>query len=266
MNGTAVLCSNPPIQGRYAHRDPSIWCCSNYKLLHDESSQTLPENSSIPNIMCQLTSHEYPHFQQGLQQPHLCVSSTGQNQNECCSHERNGGTLLRWLPTDPLSTPPGFWFERSEQAATENRGQISSYLAVLSGSQFCVHILSVSICRLTAYFIRWDRAGAIVTQSFNYLKQPHILADFFWWYSHLDCHQQGYDLTVSVPSNEEIKQAMLYECHLQNANPAHRKFCKLMVPECDNPDQEHPFLISSPPYYASHSPFLWPLMGFWLLT
>jgi hypothetical protein len=163
---------------------------------------------------------------------------------------------------DPLSAPPGFRFERPEQAATENRGQIGSYSAALSGSQFRVHILSVSICGPTARFIRWDRAGAIVTRSFNYLKQPHILADFFWRYSHLDRHQQGYDLTVSVPSNEEIKQAMLYECRLRNANPAHREFRKLMVPERDNPDQEHPFLISSPPYYASRSPFSRATRGF----
>ncbi|KAF8958762.1 hypothetical protein BDZ97DRAFT_1634167, partial [Flammula alnicola] len=96
-------------------------------------------------------------------------------------------------PEDPLFVPPGFQFERAEQAATENRGQIGSYSAALSGSQFRVQVLSVSICGPTARFIRWDRTGAIVTRSFNYLKQPHILADFFWRYSHLDRRQQGYD-------------------------------------------------------------------------
>jgi hypothetical protein len=48
-------------------------------------------------------------------------------------------------PGDPFSVPPGFLFECSEQVPVENRGQIASYAAALSGSQFRVHLFSVSL-------------------------------------------------------------------------------------------------------------------------
>jgi hypothetical protein len=47
-------------------------------------------------------------------------------------------------------------------------------------------------------FIRWDRAGAIVSESFDYIKSPHILVQFFWNYARLPSDRRGYDSTVSA--------------------------------------------------------------------
>ena len=46
---------------------------------------------------------------------------------------------------EPILRTSRFLFERSEQVPVENRGQIASYAATLSGSQFCVHVFSVSL-------------------------------------------------------------------------------------------------------------------------
>ncbi|KAF8157872.1 hypothetical protein B0H34DRAFT_620672, partial [Crassisporium funariophilum] len=98
-------------------------------------------------------------------------------------------------------------FEQQAGEHMKRQGQITSYTAAISGSQFCVHVFSVSICANTALFIRWDRCGAVVSKHFDYLKYPKLLANFFWRYLHLDAHQQGYNSTVSKSSHAEKEEA-----------------------------------------------------------
>jgi len=77
-------------------------------------------------------------------------------------------------PGDPFSVPPGFLLERSE-VRMENRGQIASYAAALSGSQFRVHVYSVSLCEKTAQSActsqdAWD----LTPDSFFLFLLPHV--------------------------------------------------------------------------------------------
>ncbi|KAG2743365.1 hypothetical protein P692DRAFT_20878758 [Suillus brevipes Sb2] len=57
-------------------------------------------------------------------------------------------------------------------------GQITSYAAAQLGAQYRAHAFSVLIVCNRARIIRWDREGAIVTNTFDYNHEPH-LADFF---------------------------------------------------------------------------------------
>ena len=54
-----------------------------------------------------------------------------------------------------------------------------------------------------ARLIRWDRAGAIVSDSFNIRKDPKILCEFFWCFSALSDAGRGYDLTVQPAAPED---------------------------------------------------------------
>lgn len=159
---------------------------------------------------------------------------------------------------DPLSPDQrrnrNFPFERDTEKHMQNRGQIGSYSAALLGSQFRIHLFSVSICGATARFIRWDRTGAVVSRSFNYQRNPELLANFFWRYSHHDRRQQGYDPTITIASAEEIEEARSAFCtHGMKSSD----FRKVMVPSRGNPkpDLEQPFIIPSPPQYDCRSPF-----------
>jgi len=143
----------------------------------------------------------------------------------------------------------------SSEVSRLNRGQLCSYAAAHAGSQFRVHTFTLSICGRSARFIRWDRGGATVTRSFDYIKDPHILAHFFWRYAHLNHSQRGYDTSVSPASPEDLQQIQHVEKHLRKENPAHREFCKVMVPDRSDPEVEKPFIISSPPMYTARSPF-----------
>ena len=163
--------------------------------------------------------------------------------------------------SDPFCDPPDgnerreFRFEKDSNDARLIRGQLVSYAAALAGSQFRVHAFCVLVCGKFARFIRWDRDGATVTERFSYIQYPHLLADFFWRYNHLDPLQQGYDTSVSsINPNESGIQSIYFET-LQKDNPAHRKFCILMVPDRVNAEDEKQFVVSFPPEYTARSPF-----------
>jgi Fungal protein kinase len=125
------------------------------------------------------------------------------------------------------SVPDDFKFENQKEEAQLNRGQLCAYATALAGSQFLLHSFSVSICGNTARFIRWDRAGAIVTQSFNYIEKPELLAGFYWRFSRLSPIQQGFDPTVVQASPEEVNAAT--DIGLSLTEPSHREFRKISV-------------------------------------
>ena len=159
-------------------------------------------------------------------------------------------------PKDPLQPQAeNFRFENVSDISQSNRGQLCSYTAAHAGSQFRVHTFTLSICGRSARFIRWDRSGATVTRSFNYIKEPHVLAHFLWRYAHLNHSQRGYDTSVSPASPEDLQQIQHVEKRLRNENPAHREFRIIMVPDRDDPKVETPFIISYPPKYTARSPF-----------
>jgi hypothetical protein len=89
---------------------------------------------------------------------------------------------------DPLHPKASdFRFENdADDAGLFIRGQLASYAAAHAGCQFRVHIFCVLVCGVYPRFIRC----AIVTRRFNYIKDPHFLANFFWRYDHLDRRRQ----------------------------------------------------------------------------
>ena len=124
-------------------------------------------------------------------------------------------------PKDPLQPQAeNFRFENVSDVSRSNRGQLCSYAAAHAGSQFRVHTFTLSICGRSARFIRWDRGGATVTRSFDYIKEPHILAHFFWRYTHLNHRQRGYDTSVSPAPPLDLQQIRHVEKRLRDDNPA----------------------------------------------
>ncbi|KAH9989993.1 hypothetical protein BJV77DRAFT_920907, partial [Russula vinacea] len=60
-------------------------------------------------------------------------------------------------------------------------GQITLYAAAQLGSQFCTHLYSVFMTVGKARILRWDRSGAIVTDSIDINRAPHLV-EFFHRY------------------------------------------------------------------------------------
>jgi hypothetical protein len=119
------------------------------------------------------------------------------------------------------------------------------------GCHFRFHAFTVLICGKFARLICWDHDGATVTRRFNYDQRPQTLVDFFWHYAHIDRRQRGYNTSVSSASLDDMQRTQSVENRLQDNNPAHLEFCKVMVPDHSDPEVEKPFIISSPPTYSS---------------
>lgn len=97
-----------------------------------------------------------------------------------------------------------------------NLGQTVSYAVEMCKRQHRYCCYSVSISGPLARFIRWDRAGAIVSRAFNYRERPDILCEFLWCFSQVSDVVRGYDLTVEPATPEqEVSFRNAIEAHLR---------------------------------------------------
>ncbi|KAL0959983.1 hypothetical protein HGRIS_011640 [Hohenbuehelia grisea] len=88
------------------------------------------------------------------------------------------------------------------------REQLISYATKIMTRQHRTHLFTLLILDQEARFIRWDRAGAIVSEAFNYTRNSQPLVDFFW---RLGTHWDslgGLDPTVRLADAAEKALAM----------------------------------------------------------
>ncbi|KAI6035705.1 hypothetical protein EDC04DRAFT_2704481 [Pisolithus marmoratus] len=67
------------------------------------------------------------------------------------------------------------------------------------GNQTKSQITSTAHAHLEPHFprlIRWDHAGAIVTNRFNYVDNSHLLVEFFWRFAHITRGGRGHDASM----------------------------------------------------------------------
>lgn len=79
-------------------------------------------------------------------------------------------------------------------------GQITAYATQILSSQYRTHAFTVLICHNLARLIRWDRAGAIVTEPIYY-NDDSYLHDFLTRYNDALPNIRGHDSTVTPISN-----------------------------------------------------------------
>ena len=90
-----------------------------------------------------------------------------------------------------------------EDTYTRNRGEAAVYTGELCARQFRTHCFSVSIYGTQVRLFRWDRAGVIISEAFDILKNPELLCLFMWRYANATDAQRGYDTSVTRASKEE---------------------------------------------------------------
>ncbi|KAI0077404.1 hypothetical protein K474DRAFT_1595971, partial [Panus rudis PR-1116 ss-1] len=71
--------------------------------------------------------------------------------------------------------------------------QLSTYLCAQFSRQHRMFTFSICIFGRYARFLRIDRSGIVVSEAFNYITNPRILADFLWRYNHLSVSKRGFD-------------------------------------------------------------------------
>ena len=94
-------------------------------------------------------------------------------------------------------------FEQDTQHGRKTRRQIISYAALVFKYQHRAFFFTLLVLGSEARIIRWDRAGAIVTDRFDYVESPEVLQDFFWRFSQLSDEERGIDMTVQPATDDE---------------------------------------------------------------
>ncbi|KDQ59769.1 hypothetical protein JAAARDRAFT_153806 [Jaapia argillacea MUCL 33604] len=97
---------------------------------------------------------------------------------------------------DPFQDGENQPFESDAKTRFDARGQIISYASELAARQHRTDLFTIMILGTDARLLRWDRAGAAVTERFNY-RQDSSLAVFIWRFCHLSMEKQGYDPTAT---------------------------------------------------------------------
>ncbi|KAH9915713.1 hypothetical protein B0H21DRAFT_713571 [Amylocystis lapponica] len=95
--------------------------------------------------------------------------------------------------------------EEAYERAEESLGHHVAYATEACARQHRTFYLSMSLAGTFLRFIRWDRAGAIVSESFDIRAQPEFLCDFLWRFAHASLTERGHDPTLefAAPGDED---------------------------------------------------------------
>ncbi|KAF8056544.1 hypothetical protein FPV67DRAFT_641555 [Lyophyllum atratum] len=118
----------------------------------------------------------------------------------------------------------------------ECRSQLIDYATEWCSRQHRRFAFTVFIGDPYVRFIRWDRAGAVVSEKFDYRKDSRPLLQFLWRFTHADDAGRGRDPTVRRAKPGEAKLA---ENHLSQWAPkAERPAVVFTVPDSHGEPRE----------------------------
>ncbi|RPD62295.1 hypothetical protein L227DRAFT_609533 [Lentinus tigrinus ALCF2SS1-6] len=143
-------------------------------------------------------------------------------------------------------------------------GQHISYVTEIFARQYRVALFTVSMSGSCARFLRWDRSGCVVSESFDIRKYPELFCEFFWRFSQTTSAVRGHDptITAALPQEEELfrdalrahvgYQLGIRDTELDHAMREHYEpgcvaaVVVLRHGEVANADNLHRFLVSRP--------------------
>ena len=154
-------------------------------------------------------------------------------------------------PNRPLSASPPFpsvqaeqlstassqasAFERPSKEGTAFRNLLISHAKAHFTRQHRTCLFQLVLLDSDARFIRWDRAGAVVSVRFDFIEEPQYLAEFLWRFEHMTDEQRGLDPTVS-PANK--REAALFRDAVQEFLDGMKAGSRHGVPVRKLPDAE----------------------------
>lgn len=88
-------------------------------------------------------------------------------------------------------------------AGNQARAEVVKYVSEIMLHQHRTFVLCAFIWRDWVRFMRWDRAGAIVSAADNYVRNPRPLLDFVHRISSSPPEDQGYDATATLLNHRD---------------------------------------------------------------
>ncbi|KAI0782041.1 hypothetical protein C8Q75DRAFT_811974 [Abortiporus biennis] len=105
------------------------------------------------------------------------------------------------------------------------RGQIGEHAAAIMERQHRTHFFSVVTIGITVRFLRWDRAGVIVTKPIAFNKDLTRFVKFFYRFARLIPEQHGEDLSILKPEAEDLEALENFRINkAPNFVPNHQEF------------------------------------------
>ncbi|KAG6838725.1 hypothetical protein C0991_009190, partial [Blastosporella zonata] len=129
-------------------------------------------------------------------------------------------------------------FKNSSDAGINTRGQLYQYASEWQIRQHRNHAFTIFLFGEFVRFIRWDRAGAIVSQRFDYQKDATHLIDFLWRFSQLSDAARGKDVYVRRATEEEADMARIELKEWEPESKVQRPFIVFKIPVENGLDRE----------------------------
>ncbi|KAI0315906.1 hypothetical protein OF83DRAFT_1197755 [Amylostereum chailletii] len=194
--------------------------------------------------------------------PHIAISSLS-NDAVKVSQDTFWDAFLEFIPEDedPFDDPPPtdnaprrhqVPFNKDSRKALRRRRRVAFLAYDMFGSRSRTFVFSGLIIGNNARLIRWDRAGAVVTELFDWRTKDSPLAIFLHHFDSLSPTERGLDPTVTIPSPDEISfaRAAFQRANIAAEDEDHtmRKF--RVRDECT---KEERFYLAGPPNVFSPS-------------
>ncbi|KAG1753807.1 uncharacterized protein EDB91DRAFT_418361 [Suillus paluster] len=155
------------------------------------------KTSSCPDPSVVIDGHEF--------QPDIALYNRGSTRNGVTDMSAMEAwiTIKPSMQQDPFDDPiydvlQGYHkFERSGEDHIPLRAQMVACADAFFATQFRRFGFSILVCGYLARFVRWDRAGAIVSRRFDYTDDSLPLAQFLWRLNCASPERRGVDMSVT---------------------------------------------------------------------
>ena len=97
-------------------------------------------------------------------------------------------------------------FERNKIEAEIFRARIIGHVKAEFARQHRTFVFQVILINNFARLVRWDHSGAVVTERFDYVLHPELLAEFLWRFNHMTDEQRGFDANAQLGTPTEKRR------------------------------------------------------------
>ncbi|KAI0079090.1 hypothetical protein K474DRAFT_1592718, partial [Panus rudis PR-1116 ss-1] len=129
-------------------------------------------------------------------------------------------------PFRPLFTNCSHQLRRSDNNLAKSLlERLSTYLSAQFSRQHRMFTFALCVFGRYTRFLRVDRSGIVVSEAFNYIANPRILAEFLWRYNHLSASKRGFDpysQPASLSERRMLNRAITEYTKLAKAEEARR--------------------------------------------
>ncbi|KZT63787.1 hypothetical protein DAEQUDRAFT_88447, partial [Daedalea quercina L-15889] len=143
----------------------------------------------------------------GASSPSLTDSAVPAAANDASPTHDSAPTASAKPPTASVGSKAGAFLRLNAEGGAQTMGQMAEYVSKVLRRRFLSCFFTIFVCREYAWLLRWDRAGLVVSEPFNFLQQPYLLHNFFYRFASMNDVQRGEDPTV-IPASAEDATCM----------------------------------------------------------